>query len=53
MDGGPCGRIVDQTTEIRHLNSLQPVREDERLVGGELDRGLSVVHEPNSAGRLP
>src|SRR5258707_7143479 len=28
VDRGPSSRIVDQTTEIRHLNSLQPVRED-------------------------
>ncbi|MBB3080846.1 hypothetical protein FHS41_007400 [Streptomyces violarus] len=42
VDRCPDRRIVDNATEIRHLQLLQSVRQHQRLVTRELDRDLAV-----------
>lgn len=44
MDRCPDRWIVDNTTEVRHLQLLQPVRQHQCLVTRELDRDLAIPH---------
>ena len=44
MDRCPYRRIVDNATEVRHLQFLQPVRQHQCLVTRELDRDLAIAH---------
>jgi hypothetical protein len=47
VDGSPHRFIVHETTEAGHLHPLQPVRQNQGLIRGELDGDLFVVHSQN------
>lgn len=44
MDRRPDRRIVDDTTEVRHPEILQPMRQQQRLISRELNRDLPIAH---------